>query len=90
MENKLLYRIHIKGWVQGVGFRWRTSLEANRLGLKGYVRNLRDGQVYIEAEGPGEKLEEFVEWCKNGPGVVSDVSVESFPPADYKEFRIEH
>ncbi len=90
MEHILLYRIHITGWVQGVGFRWRTSLEANRLGLKGYVRNLSDGRVYTEVEGPVEKLEQFVEWCKNGPGVVKDVNVETFPPADYKEFRIEH
>jgi acylphosphatase len=90
MDDKLLYRIHINGWVQGVGFRWRTSLEANRLGLKGYVRNLRDGRVYIEAEGTREQLENFVGWCKKGPGVVKDVNVEAFPPAGYKEFRIEH
>lgn len=90
MEDKLLYRINISGWVQGVGFRWRTALEANRLGIKGYVRNLRDGRVYIEAEGAREQLDQFVEWCRNGPGVVKDVNVEIFPPADYKEFRIEH
>lgn len=90
MEDKLLYRINISGWVQGVGFRWRTALEAKRLGIKGYVRNLRDGRVYIEAEGSLDQLDQFVEWCKNGPGVVKDVNVETFPPAGYKEFRIEH
>lgn len=90
MEDKLLYRIHISGWVQGVGFRWRTALEANRLGIKGYVRNLRDGRVYIEAEGSREQLDQFAGWCKNGPGVVKDVNIETFPSVGYTEFRIEH
>ena len=90
MEDKLLYRIHISGWVQGVGFRWRTALEANRLGIKGYVRNLRDGRVSIEAEGSRDQLDLFAGWCKNGPGVVKDVNVETFTPVGYTEFRIEH
>jgi acylphosphatase len=92
MENKLLYKIHIMGRVQGVGFRWRAAIEARDLGITGYVKNLSDGSVYIEAEGSRDQLNAYVEWCKIGPGIgfVESVSVDSFPPVNYSGFQIEH
>ena len=92
MENKLLYKIQVKGQVQGVGFRWSTATEARNLGIKGFVKNLPDGNVYIEAEGSIEQLNTFVEWCRQGPGFsfVETVNVDSFPPVNYVDFRIEH
>jgi acylphosphatase len=51
MEGKLLYKIHIRGYVQGVGFRWSAAREAKILGITGLIRNMTDGSVYIEAEG---------------------------------------
>jgi acylphosphatase len=92
MEEKLLYKIHIKGQVQGVGFRWSAASEARNLGIKGFVKNLSDGSVYIEAEGPIKKLDTFVEWCQKGPrfSFVDSVSTETYPPANYSDFRIEH
>ena len=90
MEKKLLYKIEVRGWVQGVGFRWRTAIEARNRGIKGYVKNLPDGNVHIEAEGSGEQLNAFVEWCKKGPGIVESVNVDIFPPVNYTDFLIEH
>lgn len=92
MEEKLLYRINIEGRVQGVGFRWNAANEARARGIKGYVRNLSDGSVYIEAEGTVSQLGPFIEWCKKGPahGAVESVNYDKFPPVNYKEFRIEH
>jgi len=90
MEERLLYKIHVRGWVQGVGFRWSAVHEARDRGITGYVRNLSDGSVYIEAEGSREQLNSFIEWCKRGPGSVESVSADPFPPVNYKEFRIEH
>ena len=92
MENKLLYKIHVTGRVQGVGFRWSAANEARNLGITGYVKNLPDGSVYLEAEGYREQLNSFVEWCKAGPGFGFVDSVESdiFPPVNYKDFLIEH
>ena len=92
METKLLYKINIHGRVQGVGFRWSTAREARNRGITGYVKNLSDGSVYIEAEGSGEQLNAFVEWCKEGPGFgfVESVNADPFPPVNYTDFRIEH
>ncbi|MBS3098483.1 acylphosphatase [Candidatus Woesearchaeota archaeon] len=62
-------RLHIivSGRVQGVFFRHNTNIVANKLGLKGYVRNTGDGNVEVIAEGPEDKLRELVEFCKKGP-----------------------
>jgi len=92
LEKQLLYRIHVSGLVQGVGFRWSTAREASRLGITGYVRNLSDGSVYIEAEGSPDKLEEFLSWCRKGPGAgfVDHVGVGEGPPVGHAAFRIEH
>lgn len=92
MDGKLHYKIHIRGYVQGVGFRWSAAKEANNLGIAGIVRNLSDGSVYIEAEGSAEQLKTYVEWCKKGPfpGLVESVTTEPGPVANYSDFRIEH
>jgi acylphosphatase len=90
MDQKLLYKIHVRGFVQGVGFRWSTVREARSRHIAGRVKNLPDGSVFIEAEGSEDQLKAFVEWCKEGPGYVESVSAESFSPVNYVDFRIEH
>jgi len=91
-SEKLLYKIVVKGYVQGVGFRWSAAREAWGRDITGYVRNLPDGSVYIEAEGTREQLAEFAAWCRKGPGVgfVDSAKISEHPPAGYSEFRIEH
>lgn len=61
------YSIRVKGKVQGVYFRASTKEEADRLGLNGFVKNERDGSVYIEVEGEEDEMEEFMHWCQRGP-----------------------
>jgi acylphosphatase len=92
MEDKLLYKIRVSGWVQGVGFRWRAEIEARNRGINGFVKNLSDGTVYIEAEGSEKQLEDYVEWCKKGPGhgFVDSVEIDTGKPLNYKDFRIEY
>jgi acylphosphatase len=92
MEAKLLYKIRVRGYVQGVGFRWSALREAQKREITGYVMNLSDGSVYIEAEGSLNQLQAFVEWCKRGPGFgfVESVETESCPSVNYKEFRVKH
>jgi len=70
--------ITVEGRVQGVGFRANTNRMANQLGLKGWVRNLRDGKVEIIAEGEPELVDRLIQWCHRGPtsAYVSKVSVE--------------
>lgn len=56
----------VHGMVQGVGFRYSTQHEAQRLGLTGYARNLDDGSVEVVACGEAEKVERLIEWLKAG------------------------
>jgi acylphosphatase len=74
--------IVVSGRVQGVAFRIATVEEARRLGLEGWVRNLRDGRVEALAEGERPKVEALVAWCRHGPppARVMDVEV-SWEPA---------
>jgi len=92
MQEKLRYKINVSGRVQGVGFRYNAAREARNNGITGFVKNLSNGEVYIEAEGSRDNLRTFVEWCKKGPafGYVESVNVDSYPPANYEDFRIEH
>jgi acylphosphatase len=84
-------RIRVVGVVQGVAFRQSTVDEARRLGVAGSVRNLPDGSVEAEAEGPRAQVEALVRWCHRGPpaALVERVDVEWGPPAgDPGPFRI--
>ncbi len=72
-------RVHllVSGIVQGVSFRYYTVEEARRLRVHGWVRNLADGRVEVEAEGDRAALEQLVTWCRRGPPAaqVDDVAV---------------
>lgn len=84
------YHIFVSGRVQGVFFRANTVGTADRLGIKGWVRNLRDGRVEIVAEGDEEKLKEFVNWLKKGPilaKVVDIVIEEETPTGEFTNFE---
>lgn len=80
-------RITVAGRVQGVGFRWFTQAEAERLGLSGWVRNRRDGSVEAEAVGSREVIDAFTERLRVGPSAskVTDVSIQPLPEAGCTE-----
>ncbi len=52
--------VHFTGHVQGVGFRYATLQVAKEFEVAGYVKNLPDGRVLLEAEGQAGVVEEFV------------------------------
>jgi acylphosphatase len=68
----------VEGLVQGVGFRWFVARHADSLGLKGYVSNLYNGNVEIEAVGERGMIEELIKQVKIGPrsAHVSDMKLE--------------
>lgn len=68
--------IIVSGKVQGVFFRASAKEAANKLNINGFAQNQTDGSVYIEAEGDEEKLNQFVEWCKQGPPRAEVINVE--------------
>jgi acylphosphatase len=68
IAEKVIHKnIRITGRVQGVGFRYSARSVAFSLGIKGYVRNISNGDVYIEAEGTLQQLENLIAWCRQGP-----------------------
>jgi acylphosphatase len=66
-ESTVHKNIRISGRVQGVGFRYSARSMASDLGIKGFVRNLPNGDVYTEAEGNLRQMEDFIAWCRQGP-----------------------
>jgi acylphosphatase len=62
-------RIHIivRGLVQGVGYRMFVLREASSRGLSGWIRNLPDDTVEIEAQGEPEMLETLLCKLRQGP-----------------------
>lgn len=89
MINKI---ITVYGYVQGVGFRFAAVNKARYLGIKGFVRNQIDGSVYLEAEGTVFNVNEFVNWCYEGPrrGLVQNVNVSDGVIRNYKSFEIRY
>ena len=68
----------IQGRVQGVGFRANARRKANRLNVRGWIRNLRNGDVELLIEGPEVEVDRLIVWCHRGPtsAYVSKVRVE--------------
>ena len=64
-----LVRAHLRiyGRVQGVFFRANMRNVAERLGVKGWVRNVPDGSVEAVLEGPRSRVEEVIRWAHRGP-----------------------
>ena len=81
MVEKETYRMHIRvsGRVQGVGFRWFVLTEARRRGLKGWVRNNRDGSVELEAEGSAADVAALRARATAGPPAARVASVTDLP-----------
>lgn len=81
----------LMGRVQGVGFRWWTRKTAEGLGVRGTVKNLRDGSVEIHARAEAETLESFEESLSRGPTsarVDRIERIESEKPLPEDDFRI--
>lgn len=88
-----MIQIHmfVHGRVQGVGFRYNLRKRAAALALRGYVRNLADGQVEVLAQGLQESIDRFVSYIRSNPGfsyvVKLDINREE-PLNDLQDFHI--
>jgi len=80
-EGSSSRRYYVSGVVQGVGYRFFVERVAQRLGVAGYTRNLRDGRVEIYAIGSADSLEELQGELERGPSAasVTDVAVQDAP-----------
>ncbi len=77
MEAKTRAHAIISGRVQGVFFRMETQRAADRCGVCGWVRNLKDGTVEAVFEGDQDRVDAILDWCRQGPphANVADVNV---------------
>lgn len=84
-------RLRIYGRVQGVFFRNWTADKARALGVRGWVRNRRDGSVEVLAHGEDEAVEALVAACRTGPPAakVERVEVEMEEGVGPSGFRVE-
>lgn len=86
------FNITVKGRVQGVFYRATAKEKADQWNLTGFARNEPGGSVYMEVEGEGEGLKQFLRWIHEGPEManVNNVTLERGELQNYKEFRIVH
>ncbi len=78
MSNATQTKVIVTGKVQGVYYREETRKAADRLGVKGYVKNLPNGCVEAVFKGEHHSVKKMIEWCHTGsPSAdVQDVSAE--------------
>ena len=80
--REIAYHIRVTGHVQGVAYRAWTLAEAERRGLRGWVRNRDDGSVEALAAGPEDAVKAMVLAMREGPGAarVTDVWTDPVAP----------
>ncbi|MEB3226346.1 MAG: acylphosphatase [Synechococcus sp.] len=89
-QKKQAVHLWVTGKVQGVSYRYYTTIEAERLRVKGWVRNLPDGRVEAWLEGGPEELEIMLQWCWQGSpaAVVEAVHTQCETPQYYRQFEV--
>jgi acylphosphatase len=89
-EDNSRLHAHIKGRVQGVGYRYFTLQAAQNLDLTGWVRNLYDGRVEVVAEGDYDNLNQLLVMLRKGPvsAIVDDMDYQFTDSQDeFDQFR---
>jgi acylphosphatase len=76
MNDVVAVRATVSGRVQGVGYRYSARATAHRLGVQGWVRNTRHGDVEVFAQGSPDAVQAVVAWLGDGPAgaVVRNVT----------------
>jgi acylphosphatase len=79
LDEPVTRHLWIAGRVQGVWYRESMRLEAERLGVSGWVRNLPDGRVEAMIYGHADQLEQLIAWARKGPPMARVTGVDSEP-----------
>lgn len=90
MKNSRVHLL-ISGDVTGVGYRYWAYINAKKLGLTGFVRNVENGLVEAVIEGDEARVKEMIELCKNGPEVSLVKKIDIFwleANGDFLNFEI--
>lgn len=80
--------IYFSGQVQGVGFRYSATHLARPLGLTGWVKNLWDGRVEMEAQGDGTAIEQLLSQLRRQRWIhIEGMEIENIPVIREASFR---
>lgn len=94
MQDMVAKRFFVSGVVQGVGYRFFVIRSAQRLGVTGWVKNLKDGRVEAYAIGSAKALKDFRRELGRGPaGASVDDVIEEQAGVDARfenDFTIQH
>src|SRR5436190_20851923 len=80
-DSMIARRLTIRGRVQGVGYRAWMIEAANALGVLGWVRNRRDGDVEAFVQGDARALDGLVAQCRRGPPAARVTEIATFDAA---------
>lgn len=85
-------RLYITGTVQGVFFRAFVKENAEKLNVKGFVRNLEDGRIEAFIEGNPEEVNKMIEICKQGPkhAQIRNVEIKEEKFQGFRDFKALH
>lgn len=90
-SKKVRAHVVISGRVQGVFYRTSAKKMADKVGVKGWIRNLPDGKVEAVFEGDEDAVKQMISWCWIGPPGAKvmniDVEWEEYL-GEYKDFRV--
>jgi acylphosphatase len=89
MSERITRRLVVRGRVQGVFYRESMRLEAERLGVTGWVRNCRDGTVEALVQGTPQAVEAITAWARRGPedAQVTGVETKAAAGGDFERFE---
>lgn len=85
-------RLYIDGTVQGVFFRAFVKQNAEKLNVKGFIRNLEDGRIEVFLEGDVDPMKKMIELCNKGPkhSIIRKVDEKMERFQDFKSFKVLH
>jgi acylphosphatase len=84
-------KLVIRGFVQGVGFRYAMCAQAESAGVSGYVMNREDGSVEAVVQGQESQVEAMLAWAKKGPSGARVEGIEiSEAAATFNDFSIRY
>jgi len=84
-------KVIVSGLVQGVGYRYFCYKKALEYKIKGYAKNLHNGNVEILAQGEDGLIRGFIKDLNTGPNyaTVKSLNVEELEVGkEYQEFSI--
>ena len=93
MTQKIQIKTIISGKVQGVFFRFETKKTADKLGVKGYVKNLTNNDVEAVFQTEKKTMEQMIQWCHKGSkaSIVENVQTINIPIlSDFQSFEIRY